>query len=184
MCIRDRYVPPVDGYDVYLTIDEVIQYIVERELDKGMQEVNAKRGMIVAMDPKTGAILAMAARPTYNPNRYYEQPDSLRRNPIVSDAYEPGSTFKIITAAAALEEGVVRPDDTFFDPGYIQVANRHVRCWLAGGHGTQTFTEAVENSCNVVFATLAARLGQESFYKSVSYTHLDVYKRQPWYLPP
>jgi stage V sporulation protein D (sporulation-specific penicillin-binding protein) len=162
-----QYVPPVDGYDVYLTIDEVIQYIVERELDKGMQEVNAKRGMIVAMDPKTGAILAMAARPTYNPNRYYEQPDSLRRNPIVSDAYEPGSTFKIITAAAALEEGVVRPDDTFFDPGYIQVANRHVRCWLAGGHGTQTFTEAVENSCNVVFATLAARLGQESFYKYI-----------------
>jgi len=162
-----EFIPPVDGNDLYLTIDEVIQYIVERELDKGMAELKAKRGMILAMDPKTGAVLAMASRPAYNPNRYFEESDSLRRNPIVSDAYEPGSTFKIVTAAAALEEGVVRPDDTFFDPGFIKVGDRHLRCWLAGGHGSQTFTEATENSCNVVFATLGARLGQERFYKYI-----------------
>ncbi len=162
-----QFVPPVDGNDLYLNIDEVIQYIVERELDKGMAELKAKRGMILAMDPKTGAVLAMASRPAYNPNRYFEEPDSLRRNIIVSDAYEPGSTFKIVTAAAALEERVVRPDDTFFDPGYMKVADRYVRCWLAGGHGTQTFVEATENSCNVVFATVGTRLGQERFYRYI-----------------
>ena len=162
-----QFIPPVDGNDLYLTIDEVIQYIVERELDKGMAELKAKRGMILAMDPKTGAVLAMASRPAYNPNRYFEEPDSLRRNPIVSDTYEPGSTFKIITAAAALEERIVRPDDTFFDPGFIKVADRYVRCWLAGGHGSQTFTEATENSCNVVFATLGTKLGQERFYRYI-----------------
>ncbi|MGE5586382.1 MAG: stage V sporulation protein D [Bacillota bacterium] len=160
-----EFVPPVDGNDLYLTIDEVIQYIVERELDRGMTETKAKRGMILAMDPKTGAVLAMAARPTYNPNRYYEYPESARRNIVVSDVYEPGSTFKIVTAAAAMEEGVVKPSDTFFDPGFIRVEDRYVRCWLAGGHGSQTFTEATENSCNVVFATLGMRLGTQRFYK-------------------
>ncbi|MBC7082414.1 MAG: stage V sporulation protein D [Firmicutes bacterium] len=162
-----RFIPPVDGNDLYLTIDEVIQYIVERELDRGMAETRAKRGMILAMDPKTGAVLAMAARPTYNPNRYYEYPEAARRNIVVSDVYEPGSTFKIVTAAAALEEGLVKPSDTFFDPGFIRVEDRYVRCWLAGGHGTQTFTEATENSCNVVFATLGMRLGTERFYKYI-----------------
>ncbi|MDI7246882.1 MAG: stage V sporulation protein D [Bacillota bacterium] len=162
-----KFIPPVDGNDLYLSIDEVIQYIVERELDRGMAETKAKRGMILAMDPKTGAVLAMAARPTYNPNRYYEYPESARRNIVVSDAYEPGSTFKIVTAAAAMEEGVVKPSDTFFDPGFIRVEDRYVRCWLAGGHGSQTFTEATENSCNVVFATLGIRLGTERFYRYI-----------------
>ncbi|MEW5865379.1 MAG: stage V sporulation protein D [Bacillota bacterium] len=162
-----RFIPPVDGNDLYLTIDEVIQYIVERELDRGMVETRAKRGMILAMDPKTGAVLAMAARPTYNPNHYFDYPDSARRNIVVSDVYEPGSTFKIITAAAALEEGVVKPTDTFFDPGFIRVEDRHVRCWLGGGHGSQTFIEATENSCNVVFATLGLRLGTERFYRYI-----------------
>ena len=162
-----RFIPPIDGNDLYLTIDEVIQYIVERELDRGMVETRAKRGMILAMDPKTGAVLAMAARPTYNPNRYYEYPEAARRNIVVSDVYEPGSTFKIVTAAAALEEGFVKPSDTFFDPGFIRVEDRYVRCWLAGGHGSQTFTEATENSCNVVFATLGMRLGTERFYKYI-----------------
>ncbi|NLS45569.1 MAG: stage V sporulation protein D [Firmicutes bacterium] len=162
-----QFIPPVDGNDLYLTIDEVIQYIAERELEKGMAELKAKRGMILAMNPKTGAILAMASRPAYNPNRYFEEPDFLRRNPMVSDIYEPGSTFKIVTAAAALEEGIVRPDDTFYDPGQIKIADRYVRCWLAGGHGTQTFLEATENSCNVVFATLGVELGQERFYRYI-----------------
>lgn len=162
-----QFIPPVDGNDLYLNIDEVIQYIVERELDKGMAELKAKAGMILAMDPKTGSVLAMASRPTYNPNRYFEELSSLRRNVTVSNAYEPGSTFKIVTAAAALEERVVRPHDTFFDPGFIKVGDRYVRCWLAGGHGTQTFVEATENSCNVVFATVGTRLGQERFYKYI-----------------
>ncbi len=162
-----RFIPPVDGNDLYLTIDEVIQYIVERELDRGMVETKARRGMILAMDPSTGAVLAMAARPTYNPNRYYEYPEIARRNIVVSDVYEPGSTFKIVTAAAAMEEGLVKPSDTFFDPGFIRVEDRYVRCWLAGGHGSQTFTEATENSCNVVFAMLGMRLGTERFYKYI-----------------
>ncbi len=160
-----RFIPPIDGNDLYLAVDEVIQYIVERELDRGMAETRARRGMIVAMDPRTGAVLAMAARPTYDPNRYFEYPDSARRNIVVSDMYEPGSTFKIVTAAAALEEGLVKPTDVFFDPGFIKVEDRYVRCWLGGGHGSQTFLEATENSCNVVFATVGLRLGTERFYR-------------------
>ena len=88
-----------------------------------------------------------------------------RRNWPLTDQYEPGSTFKIITAAAALEEGVVHRDSVFFDPGFIVVEDRRLRCWRAGGHGSQTFVEATENSCNPVFATIALRLGKEKFYQ-------------------
>ncbi|HHY97795.1 MAG TPA: stage V sporulation protein D [Firmicutes bacterium] len=162
-----RFVPPVDGCDIYLTIDEVIQYITERELDRAMKETKSKRGIIIAMDPKTGGILAMASRPTYDPNRYSDYPAVNRRNIALTDAYEPGSTFKIVTAAAALNEGVVRPETPFFDPGYIKVEDRYVRCWLAGGHGSQTFVEATENSCNPVFASIGLKLGKEKFYQYI-----------------
>ncbi|HHY47357.1 MAG TPA: stage V sporulation protein D [Firmicutes bacterium] len=162
-----RFVPPVEGYDLYLTLDEVIQYIVERELDQAMRDTRSKRGIVVAMDPKTGGVLAMASRPTYDPNRYSAYPEINRRNIAVTDVYEPGSTFKIVTAAAALNEGVVRPDTPFFDPGFIKVEDRYVRCWLAGGHGSQTFVEAVENSCNPVFASLGLKLGKERFYRYI-----------------
>lgn len=164
---RHVYVPPVDGYDVYLTIDEVIQYIVERELDKAMADTKAKRGVIIAMDPRTGEILAMASRPTYNPNNYNDFPASFRRNIAVADSYEPGSTFKVITAAAALEEGVVTPTTEFYDPGYVEVEGHKLRCHKPGGHGLQTFVEAAENSCNPVFASIALKLGRDKLLEYI-----------------
>lgn len=159
-----RYVPPRDGVSLVLTLDERIQHIAERELEKAVLQEGAKRGCIVVMNPITGEILAMAVYPTFDPNNYQNYPVNTWRNWPVTDQFEPGSTFKIVTAAAALEEGVVRRDSVFFDPGFLLVDNTRLGCWRAGGHGRQTFVEATENSCNPVFATLALRLGKEKFY--------------------
>lgn len=162
-----RYVPPVEGNTLYLTIDLVLQQIVERELDRAMRETQAKAATIIAMDPRSGEILALANRPDYDPNRFAEYPPKLWRNIAVSNAYEPGSTFKIITTAAALTEKVVKLSDTFFDPGFIEVQGRNIHCWRHGGHGSQSFGEVVENSCNVGFVNVGLRLGRDPFYKYI-----------------
>lgn len=161
-----RYVPAQDGHQLVLTIDQVIQYRAERELERVVKETMAELGIFIAVDPQTGEILAMAQYPSFDPNHYADYPPELRRNRAVTDQFEPGSTFKIVTGAAALEAGVVRPDDRFFDPGTILIGGGRVSCWLPGGHGSQSFVEATENSCNPVFAIIAAqRLGPETFYR-------------------
>lgn len=158
-----RYIPPVNGHSLVLTIDQTIQYIAERELEKIMASpTNPRKANIIVMDPKTGEILAMASRPAFDPNNYNEYPEELWGNPLVRDAYEPGSAFKIITAAVALEEGVVSPEDPFYDPGYIKVGPDTVHCWLSPmGHGSQTFSEGVRNSCNPVFVQTALRIEEK-----------------------
>jgi len=163
----DQYIPPEDGLDLVLTIDKIIQHIAERELEKAIAQHSAKRGTIIVMDPKTGEILALANKPDYDPNHYGQYPQSLWRNSAVSDVYEPGSTFKIVTASAALEEGVARPEDTFFDPGYTIVSGVRIGCWYHGGHGSQTFIQLLENSCNPGFVELGTRLGKERFMKYI-----------------
>lgn len=160
-----RYVPPVEGHNLYLTVDLVIQQIVERELDRVMKETQARAATIVIMQPQTGEILALASKPDYNPNRFAEYSPKLWRNIAVSNAYEPGSTFKIVTVAAALGEKVVKLEDRFFDPGSAEVQGRHIRCWKHGGHGSQTFVEVVENSCNPGFVAVGLRVGAEPFYR-------------------
>jgi stage V sporulation protein D (sporulation-specific penicillin-binding protein) len=160
-----KFVPPVDGNNVYLTIDMVIQQIVERHLEQLMQETQAKVATIIAMNPSTGEILALANRPDYNPNQFAKYPPKLWRDSAVSNAYEPGSTFKIITTTAALGEKVVTRTEKFFDPGSIEVQGRTIHCWKAGGHGSETFEEVVENSCNVGFVNVGLRLGKDAFYK-------------------
>jgi stage V sporulation protein D (sporulation-specific penicillin-binding protein) len=162
-----RYVPPVDGDAVVLTLDQNIQYITERELEKAVIDTKSKRGMAITVNPQTGEILSLANYPKYDPNNYKNYPAANRRNSLFSDMYEPGSTFKVFTSAAALEEGVVAPDSTFFCPGYIVVDDRRLKCWKAGGHGNENFVEALENSCNPVFATLAMRLTKETFYRYI-----------------
>jgi stage V sporulation protein D (sporulation-specific penicillin-binding protein) len=162
-----RYLAPVDGDSIYLTIDQNIQYIMERELDQAFVETKSKRAMGVAVDPQTGEILALACRPKYDPNQFGDYPAANRRNPIFSDMYEPGSTFKIFTTVAAFEEGKVSKDSTFFDPGFIIVDDRRIKCWKPGGHGSQNFVTALENSCNPVFASLALRITKETFYKYI-----------------
>lgn len=162
-----RYVPPVAGQDIYLAIDTVIQQIVERELEKVLRETQAQRVGIIAIDPATGEILALANKPDYDPNDFAAYSPKLWRNSAVSNAYEPGSTFKIITAAAALGEKIVKPEDRFFDPGAVEVQGRHIHCWRHGGHGSQSFVEVVKNSCNVGFVNVGLRLGAEAFYRYI-----------------
>jgi stage V sporulation protein D (sporulation-specific penicillin-binding protein) len=162
-----RYIPPLNGDSVYLTLDQNIQYIVERELEKAVLDSNSKRGMAVAVTPQSGEILALANYPKYDPNNFSEYPAANRRNALFSDMYEPGSTFKVFTSAAALEEGLVSEDSSFFCTGSLVVDDRRLKCWKPGGHGAQNFVEALENSCNPVFATVAMRLTKETFYSYI-----------------
>lgn len=159
-----KYIPPQDGNSIYLTIDETIQYVVERELDEIIKKHNPKRAAALVMDPKTGRILAMATRPTYDPNQYNEYPQATWRNMVISDAYEPGSTFKTVTMSGALDEGVVKLNDHFYCGGFVQVGKRRVKCWKSS-HGSQTFVEGVQNSCNPVFVTVGLREGVDTFYR-------------------
>lgn len=165
---RTDYVPPVDGRGLVLTIDAAIQAAAERELARACIATLSEYCATIWMDPRNGHILAMALYPGFNPNVPGDYPASVRRNRIVTDQFEPGSTFKIVTAAAALEEGVVAPDEHFFDAGYIEIGGGRVHCWRGGGHGSLTFAEAVAHSCNPVFAELGGlRLGPEGFYPYV-----------------
>lgn len=163
-----KYIQPEQGSNVVLTIDQTIQYIAERELDKVMQERSPKSATIIVMDPNTGEILALANRPDFDPNNYHKYPAETLRNAAVADSYEPGSTFKIVTLAAALEEGVTNRQEQFYDPGYIKVNGETIHCWAAGGHGSQTLAEVVQNSCNPGFVTLGLRLGTQRLYKYIN----------------
>lgn len=158
------YIPPVDGKNLVLTIDETIQYIAERELDKVYQERQPKSASIIVMDPNTGEILALACRPDFNPNDYASFPAANRRNIAACNAYEPGSVFKIVTAAAALDEGAVRPETAFHCSGGLPVGRHTIHCSQHRAHGAESFREVVANSCNVGFASLGLRLGVEPFY--------------------
>lgn len=157
------YQAPLDGSDVYLTIDSVVQYIIERHLDLAMEEHEAVNGIIIAMEPATGRIIALANRPSYEPNDFASYPPRLWRNTAISDNYEPGSTFKAFTLATALELGVVNDNDRFFCPGFVEVADHRIHCWLSSGHGSQSLAEIVENSCNPSFVQLGKRIGRENF---------------------
>jgi stage V sporulation protein D (sporulation-specific penicillin-binding protein) len=161
-----KYIAPEDGNSIILCIDETIQYITERELDNVMRDHNPERAGIIVMEPKTGRILAMALRPTYNPNVYSESDSSQWRNFLISDSYEPGSTFKTVTMASALEEGTVGLNDHFYCGGSIKVGGHSIKCWsYYNPHGSQTFVKGVQNSCNPVFITVALEEGTELFYK-------------------
>lgn len=164
-----KFIPPVQGNNLVLTLDQNIQFFVERELDRIVDAYHPKLAVIIVMNPKTGEILALGNRPTYNPGKWQNYPQSVwDRNPAIWYNYEPGSTFKIVTAASALEEGAVRTSDGFFDPGYIKVADRIINCWYDGGHGSQTFEEVVQNSCNPGFVSVGLRLGKAKFYKYIN----------------
>ncbi|WP_053375493.1 stage V sporulation protein D [Paenibacillus sp. FJAT-27812] len=162
----DTYVEPKDGLTMQLTIDKQIQTVMERELDQAMTKLQPDGIIAIAMDPNNGEILGMASRPTFEPDKYREVPTEVyNRNLPIWMTYEPGSTFKIITLAAALEEKKVDlKNERFFDPGAIEVGGARLRCWKKGGHGSQTFLEVVENSCNPGFVTLGQRLGKEKLF--------------------
>ncbi|GGG10275.1 stage V sporulation protein D [Paenibacillus abyssi] len=162
----DTYQQPRDGLNLQLTINKQVQTIMERELDQAMVQHQAKSVIAIAMNPKNGEIVGMASRPTYVPDKFREVPSEIyNRNLPIWMTYEPGSTFKIITLSAALEEGKVDlKKERFFDPGAIEVGGARLRCWKKGGHGSQTFLEVVENSCNPGFVTLGNRLGKDLLF--------------------
>ena len=146
---------------IQLTIDSAIQFIVEQELDRAMAENDPLSITCIAMDPRTGEILAMANRPSYNPNRFWDYDPEIWKNRSVSFIYEPGSTFKTFTAGAALQEGVVSPNQIFVDPGYVMVSGKKIQNWNGESFGTVTFTDVIKNSLNTGFALVGLDLGAE-----------------------
>ena len=163
------YEAPQNGVNVTLTINHEIQASVERELDNVMTKYEPETALAIAMDPNTGEVLAISSRPNFDAINYqdYTQ-ETLNRNLPIWATYEPGSTFKIITLSAALNEGLVDLDnETFYDSGSVKVANAKIRCWKAGGHGEQTFLQVVENSCNPGFVELGNRLGKETLFSYI-----------------
>ena len=156
--------PSVAGQGIMLTIDATIQYLAEKEVDAAWRRTRSKSAMAVAMDPRTGEILAMAIRPTFNPNSFGGATDDDRRARAVTDPFEPGSTFKVIMAASALEEGVVRPTDRLYaENGAITVASTTIHDWKK--YGWLTFTEVLQNSSNVGSIKVGLQLGKERYYK-------------------
>ena len=158
----------INGNNIVLTIDEGLQYLVEKELDNAMKQWSASAASVIMMDPFSGEILALANRPTYNPNRPGASRVAHRRNRAITDCYEPGSTFKIIIGIAALEEKISRPN-THFDvsKGYIEVGGKIIRDLHK--HETLTFKEIIQKSSNVGSITIGQKLGKERIYKYAKY---------------
>lgn len=165
--------PSEPGVDLVLTIDRTIQALVEAELSQALQETGAESGVIVVMNPRTGEILALAAAPTFDPNRFWEQDERLFVNPAVSGQYEPGSVFKVLTVAIALEEELVTPDQTFNDEGVIEVGGQEIRNATRVAYGQVTLTEVLAYSLNVEAAKLSTMLGPEKFYRGLRAFGID-----------
>lgn len=164
------YVEPQNGINLSLTIDLDIQLTVERELDNVVTKYNPEQALMIVADPNTGEILAMSSRPNFDSNNYKNYDiNTINRNLPIWATYEPGSTFKIITLAASLEEKTINIfDDHFHDSGSIHVENARIKCWKKGGHGDQTFLQVVENSCNPGFVVMGQKLGTERLYNYIT----------------
>ena len=168
--LSDVYVEPQDGMNITLTIDINIQKSLERELDNIVDMFSPDMALAIVMNPNNGEILGMASRPDYDPNNYQEySQETLSRNLPIWASYEPGSTFKIITMSAAVEEGVVNLNkDHFYDSGSVNVDGSTLRCWKAGGHGDQTFLQVLQNSCNPGFVKLGQLLGKDTLFDYIN----------------
>ncbi|WP_436513420.1 stage V sporulation protein D [Clostridium thermobutyricum] len=174
-----KFTPPVNGSDVTLTIDENIQFFAEKAAEKALADNKAKSVSVTVMDPNTGEILALTNKDDFDPNEpfkgaenfsgstEFEKVQKMWRNKVVNDTFEPGSIFKVITSAAAMEEGLVKETDTFVCNGSLKYGNRAIKCWKTGGHGTLTFPEIIQNSCNVGFMELGKRIGKEKLYEYI-----------------
>lgn len=176
--VAEDRIEPMAGKTLEISMDYNIQKYCEQAAEKVMREKQADGVSILLMNPQNGEILSMVNVPEFNLNDPFELntgeelegeklQDALNamwRNRCINDTYEPGSTFKIITSAACLEEGVVTPEDTFSCPGYRMVEDRRIRCHKVGGHGSETFVQGIQNSCNPVFIDIGLRLGAERFY--------------------
>lgn len=167
--LSEIYEQPQDGIDIYLTIDYNIQIALERELDNAISKYNPDQALGIVMNPKTGEVLAIASRPSFDPSNYEDySTETINRNLPIWMTYEPGSTFKIITLATALEENLVDlEEEHFYDGGAVTVGGATIHCWKHGGHGDQTFLQVVENSCNPGFVDLGLRIGKETLFNYI-----------------
>jgi stage V sporulation protein D (sporulation-specific penicillin-binding protein) len=166
---NDEYVAPTNGQTLVTTLDKEIQTFVEREIENVVATYNPDGVMSIVADPKSGEILALANYPSFKPGSYRDFPqETYNRNLAIWKNFEPGSTFKIVTLAAALEEKKINLTDPFFDPGYFEVGGRKIKCWKAGGHGSETMLEVVENSCNPGFMLMGQKLGKEKLFDYIN----------------
>ena len=167
--LNEIYEEPVDGMNIMLTINNEVQKSIERELDNAVSKYNPEHAIAIAMDPNTGEILGMSSRPNFNPNKYKEySTEEINRNLPIWMNYEPGSTFKIITLSATVEENSLDLyKDHFYDGGSIRVGGAKIKCWKKGGHGAETFLQVVENSCNPGFVVMGQKLGKERLFKYI-----------------
>ncbi len=158
-----------NGMDIYLTIDIDIQLALEKELENASNKYNPEQALSLVMDPNTGEVLAMGSRPTFNNNEYQKYDlETINRNLPIWMNYEPGSTFKIITLAASIEEKTINLfEDNFYDGGGITVEGARIKCWKSGGHGAETFLQVVQNSCNPGFVVMGQKLGTDRLYNYV-----------------
>jgi len=164
LLIEKSFIPPKDGFDLVLTIDETIQYITERALEESFIKHNAKGAIVIVMDPKTGEILALANRPTFDLGNFNKSKPESWRNRAVADMYEPGSVFKIVTASAALDEDKINEEDKFFcENGEYRVGGHILHDHRP--HGTLTFREVIEQSSNIGTTKAAQKLGAKTIYK-------------------
>ena len=165
----EYYVPATDGLDLVLNVDSVIQGILQTTINRAYNDQGAKNVSALMLDIATGAVIASASAPFYDmgtqPRNNVSELLTLIKNSPIINVLEPGSTFKIITLAAAIEEGLVSESDRFNCPGFRMIGGERVKCWRTRGHGTQTLAEGVQNSCNCVFMDLAARLGVDKYYE-------------------
>lgn len=167
--LSEVYENSVSGNDIYLTVDLDLQLALERELNNAVDKYKAEGAIGIVMNPKTGEILAMGSKPSFNPTNYKDYTvEVINRNLAIWQNFEPGSTFKIVTLASAIEEGVVNVfEDKFYDTGSIKVSGATLHCWRHKGHGLQTYVQVAENSCNPGFVTLGLKLGKERLFSYI-----------------
>ncbi len=164
----DKYIPAITGCDVVLTIDYEIQKLAQSAALDAHKKYNSNSASVLVMDVNTGAVVAMATAPSYDLNNPPRDDipllNTLTKNKLITDVFEPGSTFKIFTLSSALDKNKTSLKERFYDPGYRMVDGQRIKCWKSGGHGSQSLQEAVNNSCNSVFVDLALKLGKNNFY--------------------
>ena len=170
LSLSEKYDAPTNGQDIKLTIDLDIELALENELNLAMTKYNAEGAIGIVMDPNNGEILAMSSKPSFDPANYKNYTEEvINRNLAIWANFEPGSTFKIVTLAAAINENKVNLfEEHFYDTGGIKVENATLHCWKRKGHGDETFLQVVENSCNPGFVVLGQRLGKETLFKYIT----------------
>lgn len=160
-------VEPEHGRSIVLYLDKTIQFIAEEKLKEALKKYKAKAGNVIIVEPKTGGVLASASYPSYDPSIYWEFPNEYYKNPVIADSYEPGSTFKVLIMAKAIDEGVIKPTDKFNESGPVTMGDYSIKTWNNEYHGEINMIEVLEHSSNVGMVYVARKLGKEKILKAL-----------------